>query len=246
MKITKTTAILSSFCALSLSGYAATIMDSTFANGNGSFEFDGAGAALTGNPASSAPGVWTTSTAITVSGVTTTSLKAVSGVEANTNGTPTAGSYALRVQDNGLFGATQNTGYTIQTTDEFSFSFDWGLISRPAAPGAGTGFIIATLFSSSDNTLAGTLTGLGQITVGAAVPTGAIDNTAMLTSGEITVNPANVGQQLWVSFTTSAAGAGGNRILGVDNISLTAVPEPTSYALLALGLGGMAFRRRRA
>jgi len=41
--------------------------------------------------------------------------------------------------------------------------------------------------------------------------------------------------------------AGGNTSMIIDNLVVTAVPEPTAAGLLALtGIAGLAFRRRRS
>ena len=54
-----------------------------------------------------------------------------------------------------------------------------------------------------------------------------------------------MGQDLFIAFGTGTAGAdnGDNNFATVDNVNLTAVPEPTSTALL--GLGGLALILRR-
>jgi len=44
---------------------------------------------------------------------------------------------------------------------------------------------------------------------------------------------------------TTGAGSGGNAHIGIDNVSFTAIPEPSTYALLGLGLGALWFLRRK-
>lgn len=250
MKITKTTAILSSFCALSLSGYAATIIDSTFANGNGSFEFDSAGIEGTAaSPAFFNPGKWVTTTAASYTIDGTGSFFGVNDVRSLDTAGASNGSHGLQLRagpyaNGGSYGGLQNTGYVVGASDDFTFSFDWTIVNNQL----GATNVEVYLFTSSDNTLDGTLTSLARTTIAQG---GAVTGfqTVSLSTGDsnISVQAPNIGQQLWVSFTQDGFSANGlNEIFVVDNVNLSVIPEPSSSALLAIALGGLAFCRRRA
>ncbi|MFC7335783.1 PEP-CTERM sorting domain-containing protein [Haloferula chungangensis] len=48
-----------------------------------------------------------------------------------------------------------------------------------------------------------------------------------------------------VAFATDMANADGSGAVSIDNLSIQAIPEPSSAALLGLGLSGLLLRRRR-
>jgi hypothetical protein len=51
---------------------------------------------------------------------------------------------------------------------------------------------------------------------------------------------------LWfrVAALSGSTGSGNRDSMGIDNFSIAAVPEPSTYALIALGLGGLILARR--
>ncbi|MCW5943341.1 MAG: PEP-CTERM sorting domain-containing protein [Fimbriimonadaceae bacterium] len=63
-------------------------------------------------------------------------------------------------------------------------------------------------------------------------------------SGSVTGISWGAGQDLWIRWV-DLNDVGNDHGLGVDNVNLSAVPEPTSMAALAVGALGMLVRRRR-
>jgi hypothetical protein len=56
---------------------------------------------------------------------------------------------------------------------------------------------------------------------------------------------ANATGRIAFRYVVADVATAGN-YLGIDNVTVTAVPEPATYGLMALGLAGMMIRRRMA
>jgi hypothetical protein len=100
---------------------------------------------------------------------------------------------------------------------------------------------------------AGGVINLGNITLTAAqqgltAASGDASRASGMLIGSFDVSSLAAGDQLWLRITDAAdgiddSGSGGDLLM--DNLSLQAIPEPGSVALLGLGLAVAALRRRR-
>ncbi|VGO12667.1 hypothetical protein PDESU_01220 [Pontiella desulfatans] len=211
---------------------AGVIIDGTSANGNGSFEFDASGDALT---ADGAPGKWvSTSGDLTIDG-NVGELKEITTVFAR-DAVASDGSYSLRV-DSGFNGnpsvqrgGVLNTGYVVGADDEFTFSFDW----RKTDNKLGAANFDVFVFTSSNDALDGTLTSLYKGTFGSG-PAMASFVSVSLTSGDFTIAGANEGKKLFVAFAAGGYTQASNTSpLNIDNLSLTVISEPATPANLII------------
>lgn len=136
---------------------------------------------------------------------------------------------------------TNNTGAAIA-----SFQISWNALQYSAAGratpitqnyNAGSGF--TTLGLEGNVFTASTQTTAGQL--------GSIVNQAM-TSTLVLAAPLANGSSITFGWVFgNGAGTGANAHVAVDNITITAIPEPSSFAAFAglAALGGAALRRRR-
>lgn len=134
-------------------------------------------------------------------------------------------------------GGILNTGYELQSGDLLNLDFEWG--THPTSyTDATVGYV---LFTSSDNTLGGTLSAIYEGATG--VNAGSIEAVSV---SNITVGGSHAGQELFIGF--GLASGGNTEYMYVDNVGLTAIPEPSTFALLGgtLALFWVALRRRRA
>jgi hypothetical protein len=76
-----------------------------------------------------------------------------------------------------------------------------------------------------------------------------VDGTAAINQTNINLNAVAISnwgpdQALWLTWQI-ASSTGGGQGLAIDNLSFSAVPEPSTVALVGLGvLGMLSFRRR--
>jgi hypothetical protein len=146
------------------------------------------------------------------------------------------------------FGITNNTGATLTSADVAFVSSLWRTPNNSQTDSLSVGYAITT----SDPWAGLTFTpvgALGQSITQAASGGGVNDdpNTSGLYYAKSTTIGGltwNTGDTLYLRFV-DGTGAGA---WGIDNFAIAAVPEPSSYALLAglLGLSFVALRRRQA
>lgn len=140
-------------------------------------------------------------------------------------------------------GVVQNTGYDVALDDTFDLSFTW----KSASNWDANSILHWTLFTSSDDTTGGTATTIGS---GSIIGTNSgytvYDNSNTTYN---TISGASVGQDLWIEFYGFKPGESQTAYSRLDNVNLsvTAVPEPSTYALIAglLGLSSVMLRRRK-
>ena len=154
------------------------------------------------------------------------------------------GSAALGIQPTaaefGSFGLVRlrllnQTGSSIT---DWTISYD--LYSRSTSGGTRTQVVSFALssddFVSSSNSVSG-LSGLAQST--------ATWSTNSFSSSGLSLSVAN-NNYVYLQFSSADAGGGGGRPkFALDNITITAVPEPTSVIMFALGFGTLAAAHRR-
>ena len=137
---------------------------------------------------------------------------------------------------------SQNTGYAIQAEDFFEVRYDW----RDAFDWQPRDIVRVVLFATDNNTLGGSIVWSSILdsdqrqVVGEWEP---VFQTSSVVASEA------VGQTLFVNFfgvDTGAEGAAGpTGFARVNNLEVTAIPEPRVYALLAgLSVLALALRRR--
>ncbi len=151
----------------------------------------------------------------------------------NTTEEGTAGAY-LKYGE-GTFNLV--TTRTIKTGDVYTLTF------YAQDTGGSTGPVIASLFSETPaNAAAGSYTPIATLAT-QSYPLLAQTGQNNFTQFTLTYTAlaANAGSDIGINITN------GSTITydGVDNVVLTVVPEPSTYALLALGVAGLLFVRRR-
>lgn len=153
---------------------------------------------------------------------------------------PSDGTYSAVLGTNSdgtiVNGLLQNTGFNVDSGQTFDLSFDW-----LAASGWDTDDAIDfRVFTTSDDTIGGSISTIYSGSVSGLQQGDGAENVSLTGIG--TVVGANVGRDLWIEFIGSNNNA---EFARVDNVVLTAIPEP-SAALLAglLCLTGAMTRRR--
>jgi hypothetical protein len=115
-----------------------------------------------------------------------------------------------------------------------------GTLSRSLSLVGGTPYVLS--FELAGNRRNGAVESVA-VSFGSASSTHTLPQSAGFTPFSLAFTPATSG-----NFALSFAGAGGDNIgMLLDRVAVTAVPEPQTYALLALGLlaVGAAVRRRQ-
>ncbi|GAT32344.1 PEP-CTERM protein-sorting domain-containing protein [Terrimicrobium sacchariphilum] len=213
-------------CAMSLAGSAgaATVLVNNTTL-NGSFE--------TGT--SSTPATWVSYGANSTIGR--------GNASAAISGTTHEGNYSLVVGMNGdgvtTTNGALNTGYTIQSGDSFNLSF-WYNGAFQWDDGDQINF---RLFYTSDNTMTGAATAIYASTVSPKAGTSSA-NWQQFSLTNIGTTGGSIGKTLFVLFTPGA-GVSTNEFARVDEVALSVVPEPATWALIGLGLGGWLVCRAR-
>jgi hypothetical protein len=138
-------------------------------------------------------------------------------------------------------GVVQNTGYDVNLGDTFDLSFTW----RSASNWDVNSVLHWTLFTSSDDTTAGTATVIGSGSITGTNSGDTVYNNSNTTYNTIT--GASDGKDLWIEFYGSKPSGTAYSRLDDVNLSVSVIPEPGSYALMAglLGLTSVMLRRRK-
>lgn len=186
----------------------------------------------------------------------------------NNGGTPAVGSLinagATGSSDRALGTQSHNTGdsiisYGLQLSNTSGVSLNsftlgytaeqWRVISGEGADGLTVEYQI---FSGTGDLSSGTWTPISALnfvapkTAGTSAPLdgNATGNFSQLSA---TVNGVawNPGTELWLRWSDASAGTATKRaILAIDDVTFSAIPEPTSLGLLAIGAMGFLRRRR--
>jgi hypothetical protein len=156
-------------------------------------------------------------------------------------GSPTAGTFAFAMPFTVAAGATS-----------VNFNYDWvfktfgmGGTDRFIAGVAGAGFNIASPFSLS-YLLTDQSFNTEPLTGGVA--NGAAQGPAGISVSTSSLGAANANGQYYLVFALQEDVWQANAAVGIDNVVVTSVPEPETYAMFMAGLGlmGVITRRRKA
>ncbi|KAA1259920.1 hypothetical protein LF1_24570 [Rubripirellula obstinata] len=196
------------------------LVDSTYEHGNGSFEFDDSGEALTDK---GQPGAWVGAGELTIDGTDT--IAATTRVTA-TKTVASDGSFSLQVRPNPAerspAGGILDTGYALKQGDQLNLTFDWQKTDNFVGGAKFDVFV----FTSSDDSLDGTLTSIASKTFAMGPPQKEFES-ASFAPGDFTITDANVGKKIYLSF--SAGGytrASNSSRFNIDNIRFTAESSP--------------------
>ncbi len=101
------------------------------------------------------------------------------------------------------------------------------------------------IFNSGDGSLtSGTYTGISELTY---TSPGGTSTNGFITSSNLSHTVTGInwehGQELWIRFNNQQVSAASG--VAMDDFSFSAIPEPSTYALLGLGLGALVWLRRR-
>lgn len=167
-------------------------------------------------------------------------LNAFAGTAVNTNGTSFS---SVTTSPAALALVNSNANGKIAVF-KFSLTGFTGLSISLAAQRTATGFTNQAWEWSTDGT---TYSSIGNFVAGTTAGTirDSFANTGILSFSNITALDNAADAYVRVTFTGATTASGNNRI---DNVQFTAVPEPSTYAMLALsaaGVAGYVVRRRR-
>lgn len=147
------------------------------------------------------------------------------------------------------YGIIQNTGFTVGSafgaSESYTLTFDWGDAFNWDD---NEDTVNWRLFTTSDNTLSGSVSLIDSGTNSFDMNTANITyQSESFTTG--TVVASNIGQELYIEFysaTTTLQSGNLGEFARIDNVTLTAVPEPSTYAMIVafLALGAVMLRRR--
>ncbi len=186
------------------------LIDTTFANGNGSFEYDNTGSQHPDGEHVNDSAPWVLGDTRSIgSSINVTQTRAWTKLGG------THGSLALVI--NGSEGGIQNTGYNLRLWDTFDLSFDW----RDAWQWDAADTLEVQLFSSDDDTLGGNLTSIYSGSF-SKVTDASYQTVSLRRIG--TVPPSLRGRDLWIVFNS---GADASEFARVDNVSLSVLPGGT-------------------
>lgn len=173
---------------------------------------------------------WNGGTVTDIPGWASDTTAVDSGVESDWPG-HTEGLYSGYLM-NGDPSVWQLASYAIQSTDNFSLQVDARNNWSQTPPAS----LSLTLYF--DNAGARTVAASSMVSLTDSWVTQTLDFDA-------STLPASWGKTIGIELANGTSGSGSSWI-GMDNVRLSLVPEPSTFALLSCGLAVLALRRRKA
>lgn len=169
--------------------------------------------------------------------------------DADGNTTSPASSIGTRSSSSDPWGigwAIQNN--TVSTLSEFTLEYD-AFVSNYLGDSGPDGYTLTYQIGGSyqDNGFANSISAADYVAPSGSGQGNPVSVTTDIT-GTISGVTWNDGDTLWIHWQDTSAVSGESTYgMGIDNVSLTAVPEPSAFALISglLALGSIMLRRRR-
>lgn len=200
-------------------------------------------------------GVWNSNGATKSPAAWTQSLTTAGNYGQSTPATPNLTSIAAHFQDrnNNYYVknlTTDNVGLDLSDYNSYTVAFDYGHRNDSATTTVGTFFLDISLWDLTNNVQVGATQTVNIVSTGQRTP---LANQNLLTSSSVTFsfdNSLYTNQAVGIRFTHAGTSAGAdgsqtfNATILLDNVTVTAIPEPSAALLGGLGLLSLLRRRR--
>ncbi len=200
-------------------------------------------------------GLWNSNGATKNPAGWTQSLTTAGNYGQTSTATPNLSSIAAHFQDrnNNYYVknlTTDNAGLDLSDYSSYTVGFDYGHRNDSATTTVGTFYLDIALWDLTNNVQVGSTQTVNITSTGQRTP---LANQNLFTSGSVTFNFDNsiyTTESVGIRFTHAGTSAGAdgsqtfNATILLDNVSVTAIPEPTAALLGGFGLLSLLRRRR--